>query len=135
MMSDDALGFGFTFHDLAEREGLIRLDQTFLKRLEEADPELHVRLLTARATPESMHGKDESTLIIDVAAHLDAFVAELFGIGLETSALTAETLALEPVHECKRLFVQRQAVRKYPDPRVSMGRRYARGLSSGLNNR
>ena len=27
-----------------------------------------------------------------------------------------ETLALDPIHACKRLFVQRQAVKKYPDP-------------------
>ncbi len=28
----------------------------------------------------------------------------------------ARTHALDPVHACKRLFVQRQAVKKYPDP-------------------
>ena len=32
------------------------------------------------------------------------------------AALRAETVALDPVHKCKRLFVQRQAVKKYPDP-------------------
>jgi NADPH-dependent glutamate synthase beta subunit-like oxidoreductase/NAD(P)H-flavin reductase len=116
MMLNTALGFGFTFHDLTERDGLVRLDQTFLERLQTADPALHVRLLSARASPDSLSGKDESTLIIDLGSHLDAFVAELFDIGLETSALLAETLDLEPVHACKRLFVQRQAVKKYPDP-------------------
>jgi NADPH-dependent glutamate synthase beta subunit-like oxidoreductase/NAD(P)H-flavin reductase len=116
MMLDTALGFGITFQDLMEREGLVRLDQTFLKRLEATDPALHVRLLAARATPDTVPGKDESTLIIDLGSHLDAFVAELFGIGLETAALLEQTLALDPVHACKRLFVQRQAVRKYPDP-------------------
>ena len=116
MILDNALGFGVTFQDLAERDGLVRLDRTFLKRLEETDPSLHVRLLAARAMADSLHGKDESTLIIDLGPHLDAFVAELFGIGLETAAILSETLALDPVHACKRLFVQRQAVKKYPDP-------------------
>jgi len=115
-MLNTALGFGFTFQDLAERDGLVRLDQTFLERLQTVDPALHVRLLAARAEPDSLSGKDESTLIIDLGSHLDAFVAELFDIGLETAALLAETLDLEPVHACKRLFVQRQAVKKYPDP-------------------
>src|SRR5580698_4450622 len=116
MMLDNALSFGFTFQDLSERDGLVRLDQTFLQRLEETDPALHVRLLAARAMPDSLLDKDESTLIIDLGQHLDAFIEELFGIGLETSALLEQTLALEPVHACKRLFVQRQAVKKYPDP-------------------
>ncbi len=116
MMLDNALGFGITFQDLAEREGLVRLDRMFLKRLEETDPALHVRLLAARAMPDSLPAKDESALIVDLGPHVDAFVAELFGIELETAALLAETLALDPVHACKRLFVQRQAVKKYPDP-------------------
>jgi NADPH-dependent glutamate synthase beta subunit-like oxidoreductase/NAD(P)H-flavin reductase len=116
MMPEHALGFGFRFQDLAERDGLVRLDQTFLRRLDETDPALHVRLLAARAAPDSLSDKDESTLIIDLGSHLDAFVAELFGIGLETAALLEQTLALDPVHACKRLFVQRQAVKKYPDP-------------------
>ena len=116
MMLNTALGFGFTFQDLAERDGLVRLDQTFLERLQAVDPAQYVRLLAARAGPDALSSKDESTLIIDLGRHLDAFVGELFGIGLETSALVAETLDLDPVHACKRLFVQRQAVKKYPDP-------------------
>ena len=31
-------------------------------------------------------------------------------------ALARDTHALDPIHACKRLFVQRQAVKKYPDP-------------------
>ena len=54
MMLDSALGLGFTFRDLAERDGLVRLDQAFLQRLEQAEPALHVRLLTARAEPEQL---------------------------------------------------------------------------------
>jgi NADPH-dependent glutamate synthase beta subunit-like oxidoreductase/NAD(P)H-flavin reductase len=116
MMLDNALGLGFTFQDLAERDGLVRLDQTFLRRLEEAEPALHLRLLAARAAPDALPSKDESALIIDLGPHLDRFVGELFGIESELEASLAETLALDPVHNCKRLFVQRQAVKKYPDP-------------------
>jgi NADPH-dependent glutamate synthase beta subunit-like oxidoreductase/NAD(P)H-flavin reductase len=114
MMLDTALGFGVTFQDLQERDGLVRLDQTFLQRLAEADAVLHLRLLAARAEP--LPEKDESALIIDLGPHLDTFLAELFGIEAELGAVLAETLALDPVHACKRLFVQRQAVRRYPDP-------------------
>ncbi len=110
------LGFGFGFTDLAERDGLIRLDRAFLDRLAAEDAGLHVRLLAARATPDALAAKDESQLVVELGPHLDGFVATLFGIEAETLALARETVALDPIHACKRLFVQRQAVKKYPDP-------------------
>ncbi len=115
-MTDTVLGFGFSFADLAEREGLIRLDRAFLEELATADTDLHTRLLTARAAPDALPGKDESDLIVALGPHLDGFMAALFGIETETAALRGETARLDPVHACKRLFVQRQAVRKYADP-------------------
>ncbi|HYZ25077.1 MAG TPA: FAD-dependent oxidoreductase [Rhodopila sp.] len=110
------LGFGFTFADLASRDGLISLDRRFLAGLRDADPSLHERLLAARAAPDRLAGRDESDLVVALGPHLDGFLADLFGIGAETKTLAQQTLALDPVHSCKRLFVQRQAVKKYPDP-------------------
>jgi NADPH-dependent glutamate synthase beta subunit-like oxidoreductase/NAD(P)H-flavin reductase len=110
------LGFGFTFDDLATRDGLIRLDRQFLETLAARDTALHQRLLAARAAPEAVSSRDESDLVVALGPQLDAFVAALFGIEAETDALTRETLALDPIHACKRLFVQRQAVKKYADP-------------------
>jgi NADPH-dependent glutamate synthase beta subunit-like oxidoreductase/NAD(P)H-flavin reductase len=111
-----ALGFGFDFAQLVARDGLVRLDRTFLDRLAAEDAALHARLLAARAAPEAVTGRDESELVVALAPHLDAFVAALFGIEAETLALARETHAFDPIHACKRLFVQRQAVKKYPDP-------------------
>ncbi len=110
------LGFGFGFADLAVREGLVRLDKVFLDHLSAEDEGLHARLLSARAQPDEVTGKDESELVVALGPHLDTFVAALFGIEAETLALARETHALDPIHACKRLFVQRQAVKKYPDP-------------------
>jgi NADPH-dependent glutamate synthase beta subunit-like oxidoreductase/NAD(P)H-flavin reductase len=132
MMLDSALGLGFTFQDLAERDGLVRLDQTFLRRLESAEPALHLRLLAARAAPDGLPTKDESALIIDLGPHLDTFTGELFGIETELESLLAETLALDPVHNCKRLFVQRQAVKKYPDPSSFDGPALRRALEARI---
>ena len=115
-MTDAALGLGFSAVALGERDGLIRLDRIFLDRLAVADAALHKRLLTARAAPDALPGKDESDLIVALGPHLDGFVATLFGIESETQALSDETVRLDPVHACKRLFVQRQAVKKYNDP-------------------
>ena len=115
-MNDDALGLGFTFAELAGRDGLIRLDRVFLDRLAGLDPALHARLLAARAAPDRVSAKDESALIIALGPVLDGFLGELFGIQDALDGLMRQTMALEPVHACKRLFVQRQAVKKYPDP-------------------
>ena len=104
-MTDATLGFGLTFAALAEREGLIRLDKSFLDLLVGADASLHARLLTARAAPDALPGKDESDLIVDLGPYLDGFVATLFGIEAQTQALSAETAKLDPIHACKRLFV------------------------------
>ena len=110
------LGFGFSFAELAERGGLVRLDRLFLEALAAEDAALHARLMAARAAPDALAVKDESDLVVALGPHLDGFVAALFAIEAETLALARETHALDPIHACKRLFVQRQAVKKYPDP-------------------
>jgi len=110
------LGFGFSFDDLADRDGLVRLDRRFLDGLAADDADLHRRLLTARSMPDDLASRDESDLVVALGPHLDAFVAALFGVEAETAALMQQTLALDPIHACKRLFVQRQAVKKYADP-------------------
>src|SRR4051812_15118803 len=110
------LSYGFAFTDLADREGLIRLDRRFLQMLEEQAPELYQRLLAARAAPDHLPKRDESDLVVALGPHLNGFVATLFGSESEAQAITDATLALDPIHNCKRLFVQRQAVKKYSDP-------------------
>ena len=56
-----------------------------------------------------MTAKDESALILDVAPHLERFIAELFGIVDEVAALSRRHDELAPLHEVKRKFVQRRA--------------------------
>ena len=114
--SGPSLGLGFSFADLTSRDGLIRLDRSFLDWLAAADTALHQRLLAARAEPDALGAKDEGDLLVAVGPHLEAFLGELFGIGEELEALASATHALDPIHACKRLFVQRQAVKKYADP-------------------
>jgi NADPH-dependent glutamate synthase beta subunit-like oxidoreductase/NAD(P)H-flavin reductase len=115
-MDAATLGFGATFSSLATREGLIALDKHFLAQVAAQDPALHESLLAARAAPESLEAKAESHLITSVGPILDAFIAELFGIEDALDEVAAQTRRLDPIHACKRLFVQRQAVKKYADP-------------------
>src|SRR4051794_40405904 len=105
------LGFDLRFADLYGRDGLVRLDGQFVDFLKAQNPELHNRLMTARAAPEQLEGNPESDLIVELAPVLEAFIAELFGIAHEVGALRSRHEALAPLYSVKRLFVQRRAAR------------------------
>ncbi len=115
LIPNHALSFGASFHAMATRDGLIHLDRAFLARLQADDAALYDRLLTARADPAALDAKAEGELVVAVGPHLETFLVELFGIEAEVDAIAGRTRALEVVHNCKRLFVQRQAVKKYAD--------------------
>ncbi|HEX2582424.1 MAG TPA: FAD-dependent oxidoreductase [Dongiaceae bacterium] len=103
-----ALAHGLAFEDLYQPEGLQKLDRIFL---DELDSDLARKLEEARAQPP--HGKAESELILALAPHLEDFLAHLFGIGPEMRALQGEHHTLAPLYECKRLFVQRHALKSH----------------------
>ena len=107
-MTDLSLAHGLVFADLYDAEGLARLDGAFLAGL---TPELRQHLIAARQAPPA--GKDESALLIELAPHVEDFIAELFGIRRELQDLAARHYELAPVFTCKRLFVQRQALKLY----------------------
>src|SRR6266850_1037547 len=104
------LGFGVSFPDLYEREGLMRLDRAFVAHLAEADRSLADRLTAARAQPPS--GASESELLIALAPHVEDFIAKLFHIEREAAALAEKHNALAPLYSVKRQFVQRRALHK-----------------------
>lgn len=111
-MSELTLGFGFEFQDLYNHSGLLKLDSSFLKYIKEASSELHQRLLDARAK-KLLAKLDYSNLITDLAPFVEDYVAELFGIESEVSALANKHNQLSVIFRCKRLFVQRRAVKEY----------------------
>ncbi|HXZ95453.1 MAG TPA: FAD-dependent oxidoreductase [Burkholderiales bacterium] len=103
---------GLSFEDLYLRDGLLRLDAAFLIFLGEADPGLRHRLEAVRSKPEALSLMEESELLMAISAHLDDFVADLFGIKEEVDMLSARHHELAPLYSCKRLFVQRKAMNK-----------------------
>ena len=107
-----AMGFGISFIDLYDREGLKRLDAVFLDFLRESDATLNVRITSARLNPAELSGKAQSELLIAVAPHLENFLARLFGIEAQVQSLVARHRELAPLYSCKRLFVQRRAMTK-----------------------
>jgi NADPH-dependent glutamate synthase beta subunit-like oxidoreductase/NAD(P)H-flavin reductase len=105
------LGFGISFEQLYDRDGLIALDKAFVSALCTSNAGIHNRLVTARATPSGLSEKEHSQLIIDTAPHVEDFLAELFGIHSELTALKEMHFELAPLYSCKRLFVQRRALK------------------------
>jgi hypothetical protein len=108
------LRFGFSFEDLYQRQGLVRLDARFLEWLQSASVELYNRLMEARSDPARLTRKQQSDLIVDLAPHVEDFLGELFGITAEVRALQARHNALEPLYALKRKFVQKNGIAKVP---------------------
>lgn len=110
LQSDLKLAFGLTFSDLHEREGLLRLDAAFIDDLRKNAPSFVERVASARAANE-LERKAESELMVELAPHIESFVARLFGISDAIGALREEHLAKSDMFTVKRNFVQRRAVR------------------------
>ena len=113
------LGLGFSVAELATRDGLARLDATYLERLKADDVALYNRLMAARAEPDALAAKDEGDLLIALGPSVEQFLGALFGIEHELAALAAQTHRLDPLHECKRLFVQRRAAKQFKPDEVA----------------
>lgn len=103
----------FAVETLYTRDGLVGIDQQFCAFLQGAHPDVFNRLMTARAAPETVSAKDESTLILDVAPYLDDFIGQLFDIAPAIARVKAKADRLAPLFTVKRLFVQRVALKKY----------------------
>ncbi|PJA56399.1 MAG: hypothetical protein CO164_13270, partial [Rhodocyclales bacterium CG_4_9_14_3_um_filter_68_10] len=98
------LAYGFAFHDLYDRAGLLRLDAAFLDELGRADTALRERLLAGRADAEALQAKDESELLLALSSHLDRFIGTLFGIGKELAALERRHQEAAPLYAVKQRF-------------------------------
>jgi NADPH-dependent glutamate synthase beta subunit-like oxidoreductase/NAD(P)H-flavin reductase len=107
-----SLAFGFSFADLYDRAGLVKLDAAFAHWVRDADATLHDRLVALRAGAAALAYKDEAEFLIALAPHLDRFMARLFGIEDEWEALVEGHHRLDPLFRVKRKFVQRRAMLK-----------------------
>ena len=119
--SELLLATGQPFASLYGRDGLIALDRAFLAALTDTDAALEARLLAARAAPDALDRKAESRLLLDLAPHVEDFIAWLFGFGAEVRALAARHNELAPLYMAKRLFVQRRGAKAMtPDAAQSL---------------
>ncbi|QQV74473.1 Dihydroorotate dehydrogenase B (NAD(+)), electron transfer subunit [Rickettsia tillamookensis] len=111
------LGFNLDFNEL-DLTGLKKLDQIFLDYLFKADKSLHKDLMLFRSTPLSIIPKDYSEFLLKISPHLDDFLAELFCISKEVTISRLKHKDFDIIYECKRKFVQRVAVKKYPPEKL-----------------
>ena len=105
------LGFDLQFADLYRTDGLSRVDAAFLAELAQADMGLWARLTEARRDPAKLAAKEESTLLIELAPHVEDYIGNLFGIASEIAELQARHHELAPLFTVKRQFVQRKAAK------------------------
>src|ERR1700734_1044163 len=74
---------GFRYADLNRVRRLMALYQSFREALRSADPALAERYESTCAAASPEGGKEDTDLLIDVARHLDRFIARLFHIETE----------------------------------------------------
>lgn len=109
------LGFNLNFSNLNNLDSLKQLDQIFLNYCEHDNQKT---LLSFRADPYTIKEKVYSDFLIKMAPLLDDFLAELFNIEKEVSIVRLKSQQFDIIYECKRKFVQRFAVKKYPKERL-----------------
>ena len=97
-----------TFSNLYSQAGLESIDQLFLSFVQSIDSDLYERYIKARQSKVN-----DSDILIALAPVVEDFIADFFDIKQDVAALQKAHHALAPVFSVKRLFVQRQAVRKY----------------------
>ena len=105
------LAFDLNFSDLYDDRALRRVDDAFFETLKALDSDLAARLSAARTAPDDLDDKTEADLLLELGPHVDAFIAKLFGIEDQLADLAGRHTALEPLYDCKRLFVQRRALK------------------------
>ncbi len=110
-MNELSLACGLSFSDLYSREGLMRLDRAFCEALQRHDAPLFNRLMSARAAPDELDTSAHSDLLIDLGPFVEEFVGDLFRVGDELDRQRAAIRHLDPVYQCKLVFVRRRAAR------------------------
>lgn len=98
------LNFAINFDDLNSLEGLKKIDQIFLEYLVSRNQILHDALIKHRLqhNPANL-----SPFLIELAAYVDDFIAELFFIESENLDLKTVQRRFDIIYECRRKFVQR----------------------------
>jgi NADPH-dependent glutamate synthase beta subunit-like oxidoreductase/NAD(P)H-flavin reductase len=107
---------GFRYADLNRVRRLIALYQVFRDELRSADPSLAERYDQSCDQYSRGEGKEDTTLLIDVARHLDRFIGRLFHIEKEVNTLNRRTTEDRTVYDFKKRFLDRVVLKTPPAP-------------------
>ncbi|MCT4635059.1 MAG: FAD-dependent oxidoreductase [Rickettsiales bacterium] len=107
------LKFHFQFSDLYNTSKLKELDSYFLDSL---DLSLKEEVIQARLNFKEWK-IEHSNLAISLAPHLEKFVSSFFNIENELIIDKQQYTSLAKIYECKRLFVQRYALKSSQSPK------------------
>ncbi len=110
-MNELSLSHGLVFCDLYSREGLVRLDTAFSEALRQHDVPLFNRLMSARAAPGDLSDREHSDLLIDLGPFVEDFIGDLFRVAGELDRQRVASRDLDPIYQCKLVFVRRRAAR------------------------
>ncbi len=105
---------GYKYSDLHNPKVLQILTQAFYEDVQAKDPQLHTQFIKYASQTDSVTNPVEvSSLLENMAGHLSAFIASLFGIEKEIEQLKQATLREKVVFECRRNFFTRRVLKKY----------------------
>lgn len=99
----------FTFAEIFNAEGLLRLDQAFLEQLKKFNSELHDDLIAYRNGSKSFTDFEISELLIACAIQLENFLTHLFKIENAVEASRIKTISNNPISSFKKFFILRNA--------------------------
>jgi NADPH-dependent glutamate synthase beta subunit-like oxidoreductase/NAD(P)H-flavin reductase len=104
---------GVSFHDLYDSEKLHLLTDSFFERLRTTDPGLAERFEQYRSAQGCGFSEVAvSSLLVDVAPHLSAFLGWLFGVQKELDRIAEQTAREETMSRFKREFFIRRVLKK-----------------------
>lgn len=107
------LNFDYNFEDINSLSGLTKLDESFLQYIKDHDVSFAHQLKFYRAQANNT-GKEYSAFLVQLAPLLDDFISELFNIDHENLAVKKEHEQFDAIYECRRKFIQRYVLKKYP---------------------
>jgi NAD(P)H-flavin reductase/NADPH-dependent glutamate synthase beta subunit-like oxidoreductase len=110
--ADTPLGVpGYTFADLHEPDRLASLYERFCESAQAADPALWREWETYRESPDAPRSPIAlSNLLVAMAGHVSRFLARLFTIGPDATAVSGRTRAQDDLFRFKVDFVRRRAL-------------------------
>jgi NADPH-dependent glutamate synthase beta subunit-like oxidoreductase/NAD(P)H-flavin reductase len=107
--------FGLSWQALLTADGVAKLDQQFLAKLQLEQPLLAHRLSSYRSGVYDLDRLQISALLIDIAVPLEIFIAELFGVEQSIRAAIEQTTQYDPLYQFREHLVSRKA-RRYRKP-------------------